>query len=107
MFSALDGVRRLSMNSMKTLTESDMAVWLATKEMGFALAAERDELTEAKDDLEGKPTGRWIAPHIDKFLRKLKVGEESIDMSGGQGGAGVYAEALTILEDWGGPIKRQ
>ena len=43
---------------MKTLTEDDMTVWLTTREMGFVLIAEQDELAEAKDDLEGKPTGR-------------------------------------------------
>ena len=97
------GAVRKILGGMKTLTEDDMTVWLTTREMGFALAAEQDELAEAKDDLEGKPTGRWIAPQIEKFLRKLKAGEERMNVDDEQEEARMYAEALTMLDDWGNP----
>ena len=97
------GAVRKILGGMKTLTEDDMTVWLTTREMGFALTAEQDELAEAKDDLEGKPTGRWIAPQIEKFLRKLKAGEERMNVDDEQEQARMYAEALTMLDDWGNP----
>ena len=52
----------------------------------------------SKNDLEGKQTGRWIAPKMEKFLRKLKAVEEQMDADDEQERAGMYAEALTMLE---------
>ena len=37
--------------------------------MGWALTREENELTNEKDEREGKPVARQLAPMISKFIR--------------------------------------
>jgi hypothetical protein len=43
--------------------------WLTTSQMGWALTWERNEITNEKDERDGKPVARQLAPMISKFTR--------------------------------------
>jgi hypothetical protein len=47
----------------------DMNQWLTTSQMGWALAREENEVINEKDEHEGKPVGRQLAPMISQFIR--------------------------------------
>ena len=42
---------------------------LTTSQMGWALTRERNEITNQKDERDGKPVARQLAPMISKFIR--------------------------------------
>ena len=42
--------------------------WLTTKQMGFALEEEQNELVNWRDTREGKMTARYLAPAISQFV---------------------------------------
>jgi hypothetical protein len=43
--------------------------WLKTSQMGWALTREKKEITNEKDERDGKPVARQLAPTISKFIR--------------------------------------
>jgi hypothetical protein len=47
----------------------DTKLWLTTSQMGWALTREENELVNEKDEREGKPVARQLAPMISKFIR--------------------------------------
>ena len=47
----------------------DAQRWLTTRQMGWALKRERNEITNEKDERDGKPVARQLAPMIFKFIR--------------------------------------
>jgi hypothetical protein len=48
---------------------ADAQIWLNTSQMGWALTRERNEITNEKDERDGKPVARQLAPMISKFIR--------------------------------------
>ena len=54
----------------------DTKRWLTTSQMGWALTREENELVNAKDEREGKPVARQLAPMISKFVRAQWESEE-------------------------------
>ena len=46
----------------------EMKRWLTTSQMGWALR-EENELVNEKDEREGRPVARQLAPMIVKFIR--------------------------------------
>jgi hypothetical protein len=46
----------------------EMKRWLTTSQMGWALR-EENELVNEKDEREGRPVARQLAPMIFKFIR--------------------------------------
>ena len=47
----------------------DMKRWLTTSQMGWALTREENEVVNQKDEREGKPVARQLAPMISAFIR--------------------------------------
>jgi hypothetical protein len=47
----------------------DMKRWLTTSQMGWALTREENEVVNEKDEREGKPVARQLAPMISTFIR--------------------------------------
>ena len=47
----------------------DVKRWLTTSEMGWALKREENEVANEKNEREGKPVARQLAPMISKFIR--------------------------------------
>jgi hypothetical protein len=47
----------------------DAERWLTTSQMGWALTRERNAITNEKDEGDGKPVARQLAPMISKFTR--------------------------------------
>jgi hypothetical protein len=68
----------------------DVRRWLTTSQMGWALTREKNELTNEKDEREGKPVARQLALMISKFIRAQR---ESGTMEG------MDDERLQLLED--------
>ena len=64
--------------------------WLTTSQMGWALTREDNEVTNEKDEREGKPVARQLAPMISKFIRTQWKSEEL---------EGVDDERRQILEE--------
>jgi hypothetical protein len=56
--------------------------------MGWALRREDNEVTNEKDEREGKPVARQLAPMISKFIRTQWESEEleGVDADGDLGG---------------------
>jgi hypothetical protein len=46
----------------------DAQRWLTTNQMGWALTRERNEITNEKDERDGKPVARHLGPMISKFI---------------------------------------
>jgi len=90
---------RKVLESMMVLEEPEMTVWLTTKEMGSALAAEVDELIEERGVREGRRTGRWIAPQIEAFIVELESGRHITREAGGEEDATLQEELSTMLAD--------
>ncbi len=59
----------------------EMKRWLTTSQMGWALMREENELVNEKDECEGKPVARQLAPMISKFIRAQweSEGMENVD----------------------------
>jgi hypothetical protein len=68
----------------------DVRRWLTTSQMGWALTREKNELTNEKDEREGKPVARQLALMISKFIRAQR---ESGTMEG------MDDERLQLLEE--------
>ena len=47
----------------------DAQRWLTTNQMGWALTRGLNEITNEKDERDGKPVARQLAPMISKFIR--------------------------------------
>ena len=47
----------------------DAHSWLTTSQMGWALTRERNEITNEKDERDGKPVARQLVQMISKFIR--------------------------------------
>jgi hypothetical protein len=61
-----------SIQEIKKLLSSqpeDMKRWLTTSQMGWALTREENEVVNEKDEREGKPVARQLAPMISTFIR--------------------------------------
>jgi hypothetical protein len=57
---------------IRTLLRSqpeDTTRWLTTSQMGWALTREENEIINEKDEREGKPVARQLAPMISTFIR--------------------------------------
>jgi hypothetical protein len=54
----------------------DAQRWLTTSQMGWALTRERNEITNEKDERDGKPVARQLALMISKFIRAQWVSPE-------------------------------
>ena len=94
---------RKVLEGMMRLEETEMVVWLTTKEMGHALEAEVDELIEERDVREGRREGRWIAPQIEAFIVESKSGRHMARDAGGEEDASLQEELNTMLDDWCNP----
>ena len=68
----------------------DTKRWSTTSQMGWALTREENEVINEKDEREGKPVARQLAPMISKFIRAQWESEEL---------EGVDDERLQILEE--------
>ena len=61
-----------TMQEIRTLLRSqpeDTKRWLTTSQMGWALSREENEVINEKDEQEGKPVARQLAPMIPTFIR--------------------------------------
>ena len=47
----------------------DAQRWLTTSQMGWVLTRERNEITNEKDERDGKPVARQLTPMISKFIK--------------------------------------
>ncbi len=57
---------------IRTLLRSqpeDSTRWLTTSQMGWALTREENEIINEKEEREGKPVARQLAPMISTFMR--------------------------------------
>ena len=64
--------RRSGVYRRSTLLRSqpeDTTRWLTTSQMGWALPREENEIINEKDEREGKPVARQLAPMISTFIR--------------------------------------
>jgi len=57
-----------------------MKLWLTTSQMGWALTQEENEVVNEKDEREGKPVARQLAPMISTFIRAQWESEEVEDV---------------------------
>ena len=62
------GQLRRVLADTREIDEQEMEVWLTTGQMGYPLETEQDEIRHWRDEIEGKRTGRWLAPQISTFL---------------------------------------
>jgi hypothetical protein len=58
----------------------DMNQWLTTSQMGWALTREENEVINEKDEREGKPVARQLAPMISQFIGAQWESEELEDV---------------------------
>jgi hypothetical protein len=68
-----------TIQEIRTLLRSqpeDTKRWLTTSQMGWALSREENEVINEKDEQEGKPVARQLAPMISKFIRAQWESEE-------------------------------
>ena len=100
------GMLRQVLQQTSALAEDDMMLWPTTDEMGYALEAEHTELVEERDALEGRETGRWVAPQIEVFLVGLQEGVAQLEVGGQQEESTLRTELLTMLADWGNPQRQ-
>jgi hypothetical protein len=87
---------------IRTLLRSqpeDTTRWLTTSQMGWALTREENEIINEKDEREGKPVGRQLAPMISTFIRaQWESGElEDVDDERRQ----ILEEAVELDHTWG------
>jgi hypothetical protein len=82
-----------TIQEIRTLLRSqpeDAKRWLTTSQMGWVLTREENEVVNKKDEREGKPVTRQLAPMISKFIRAQWESEEV---------EGVDDERRQILEE--------
>jgi hypothetical protein len=61
-----------TISEMRTLLHSqpeDTTLWLTTSQMGWALTSEENEIINERDEREGRPVARRLAPMISTFIR--------------------------------------
>ena len=80
----------------KSRKAEHMELWLTTRQMGFAVVREEDEIDDPEAEWTGEPTGRYLAPQASAFIQTEL---ESVQRRGAEQG---LLEALQQLEDtWG------
>ena len=62
------GQLRQILEATMTIDEHETEVWLTTSQMGYPLTVEEDEIRHWRDEIEGRQTGRWLAPQISAFI---------------------------------------
>ena len=62
------GQLRQILKDTMTVEEHEMEVWLTTSQMGYPLTVDEDEIQHWRDEIEGRQTGRWLAPQISAFI---------------------------------------
>ena len=72
--------------------------WLTTGQMGWSLSSERNEIRNARDEMEGKPTARGLAPAISTYIREMN--EEVVSLAD-QDKQEVVMEARLLDQAWG------
>jgi hypothetical protein len=77
----------------------DMKLWLTTNQMGWALTQEENEVVNEKDELEGKPVARQLAPMISTFIRAQWESGELEDMEDEK--RRILEEAMELDHIWG------
>jgi ribonuclease HI len=82
-----------------SIQPEDTKRWLTTSQMGWALTREENELVNEKDEREGKPVARQLAPMISKFIRAQweSEGMENVDDERRQ----LLEEAMELDHIWG------
>jgi hypothetical protein len=77
----------------------DTTRWLTTRQMGWALTREENEIINEKDEREGEPVARQLAPMISTFIRaQWESGElEDVDDERRQ----ILEEAAELDHIWG------
>ena len=68
-----------TIHEIRTLLRSqpeDAKRWLTTGQMGWVLTREENEVINAKDEREGKPVARQLAPKFSKFIMVQWESEE-------------------------------
>ena len=86
---------------MRTLLQSqpgEMSIWLTTRQMGWSLSPDYSEIWNARDEMEGKPTARGLAPAISTYIRGLS---EEIISSADQDRQAIFMEARLLDQAWG------
>ena len=77
----------------------DMKRWLTTSQMGWALTREENEVVKEKDEHEGKPVARRLAPMISTFIRAQWESEEVEDVDDER--RQIFEEAAELEHIWG------
>ena len=77
----------------------DAERWLTTRQMGWALTRERNEITNEKDERDGKPVARQLAPMISKFIRAQWESHEQECMDDER--RQLLEEAAELDQKWG------
>ena len=77
----------------------DMKRWLTTSQMGWALTREENEVVKEKDEREGKPVARRLAPMISTFIRAQWESEEVEDVDDER--RQIFEEAAELEHIWG------
>ena len=85
------------LRQMREMTEANKRLWLTTREMGFALEREDNEVEEARDRKDGKRTARKLAPRASEFIERWC--RETEDP--GLGRWGLKEEAQQLQDEWG------
>ena len=62
------GQLRQILKDTMAVEEHEMEVWLTTSQMGYPLTVDEDEIQHWRDEIEGRQTGRWLAPQISAFI---------------------------------------
>ena len=77
----------------------DMKRWLITIQMGWALTREENEVVNEKDECEGKPVARRLAPMVSTFIRAQGESEEVEDVDDER--RQILEEAADLDHIWG------
>ena len=88
-----------SNRQLLSVQPEDAKRWLTTSQMGWALTREENELVNEKDEREGKPVARQLAPMISKFIRAQWESKEmeNVDDERRQ----LLEEAMELDHIWG------
>jgi len=86
-------------SQLLSVQPEDVKQWLTTSQMGWALTREENEVVNEKDDREGKPVARQLAPMISTFIRAQWESKEmeNVDDERRQ----LLEEAMEIDHIWG------
>jgi hypothetical protein len=77
----------------------DVKRWLTTSQMGWALTREENEVVNEKDEREGKPVARQLAPMISTFIRGQWESEEMENVNDER--RQILEEAMELDLTWG------